>query len=256
IARSLAARAALGHRADHPTDRGSAGERGRRTADRGRAAGMCGIVGYTGKRKAAPVVLEGLKRLEYRGYDSAGLAVVNGGLEIFRAPGKIAVLERELGSQLPEGTTAIAHTRWATHGAPTMANAHPHADCGGTLALVHNGIIENAGVLRHALTKRGHVFRSQTDTEVLSHLIEENHTKGMPLVDATAEALRQVEGTYGIAVISSREPDTIVAARRGSPLLVAIGNGENFVASDASAVLAHTRSVVYLDAGDIAEVTP
>ena len=217
---------------------------------------MCGIVGYTGKRAAAPVVLEGLKRLEYRGYDSAGLAVVNGSLEVFRAPGKIAVLERELGTQLPEGTTAIAHTRWATHGAPNMVNAHPHADCGGTLALVHNGIIENAGALRQALTKRGHVFRSQTDTEVLSHLIEETHTKGTPLVDATAEALRQVEGTYGIAVISSREPETIVAARKGSPLLVAIGNGENFVASDASAVLAHTRSVVYLDDGEIAEVTP
>src|SRR5258706_3680125 len=217
---------------------------------------MCGIVGYTGTRTAAPVVLEGLKRLEYRGYDSAGLAVVNGGLEVFRAPGKIAILEREVGSDLPEGTTAIAHTRWATHGAPTMANAHPHADCGGTLAVVHNGIIENAGTLRQALTKRGHVFRSQTDTEVLSHLIEENHTKGMPLVDATAAALRQIEGTYGIAVISSLEPETIVAARRGSPLLVAIGNGENFVASDASAVLAHTRSAVYLDDGDIAEVKP
>ncbi|HTI06752.1 MAG TPA: glutamine--fructose-6-phosphate transaminase (isomerizing) [Gemmatimonadales bacterium] len=217
---------------------------------------MCGIVGYTGKRKAAPLVLEGLKRLEYRGYDSAGLAVVNGGLEVFRAPGKIAVLERELGTVLPEGTTAIAHTRWATHGAPNTVNAHPHADCGGTLALVHNGIIENAGVLRQALQKRGHVFRSQTDTEVLSHLIEETHTKGAALVDATAEALRQVEGTYGIAVISSREPDTLVAARRGSPLLVAIGNGENFVASDASAVLSHTRSVVYLDDGEIAEVKP
>src|SRR5213078_1476649 len=170
--------------------------------------------------------------------------------------GKIAVLERELGTNLPEGTTAIAHTRWATHGAPNTVNAHPHADCGGTLALVHNGIIENAGVLRRALSQRGHVFRSQTDTEVLSHLIEETHTQGMSLVDATAAALRQVEGAYGIAVISSREPDTIVAARRGSPLLVAIGNGENFVASDASAVLAHTRSVVYLDDGEIAEVKP
>src|SRR5712672_1558684 len=217
---------------------------------------MCGIVGYTGKRAAAAVVLEGLKRLEYRGYDSAGLAVVNGGLEIFRQPGKIAVLERELGNNLPQGTTAIAHTRWATHGVPNLVNAHPHADCGGTLALVHNGIIENAAALRQALSTRGHVFRSQTDTEVLSHLIEETHTKGTPLVDATAEALRQVEGTYGIAVISSNEPDTIVAARRGSPLLVAIGNGENFVASDASAVLAHTRSVVYLDDGEIAEVKP
>ncbi len=218
---------------------------------------MCGIVGYTGKRMAVPVVLEGLKRLEYRGYDSAGLAVVNGGLEVFRAPGKIAVLERELGAiTLSAGTTAIAHTRWATHGAPNTLNAHPHVDCGGTLALVHNGIIENAGALRQALTKRGHMFRSQTDTEVLSHLIEESHTKGASLVDATADALRQVEGAYGIAVISRREPDTIVAARRGSPLLVAIGNSENFVASDASAVLAHTRSVVYLDDGEIAEVKP
>src|SRR2546427_9126833 len=164
---------------------------------------MCGIVGYVGKRTAAPVVLEGLKRLEYRGYDSAGLAVVNGVLEIFRAPGRIAALEREIGSKLPEGTTAIAHTRWATHGAPNTVNAHPHADCGGTIALVHNGIIENAGALRQALSKRGHVFRSQTDTEVLSHLIEETQTKGARLEDATAAALRQAEGTYGIAGVSS-----------------------------------------------------
>jgi glucosamine--fructose-6-phosphate aminotransferase (isomerizing) len=218
---------------------------------------MCGIVGYVGKRVAAPLVLEGLKRLEYRGYDSAGVAVVHDGrIDIFKAAGKIAMLERELGSTPPAGHTAIAHTRWATHGAPTTINAHPHSDCGGTLALVHNGIIENAGVLRTALTKRGHVFRSETDTEVLVHLVEELHTQGRPLVDAVAGALRQVEGTYGIAVVSSREPDTIVAARRGSPLLVAIGDGENFVASDASAVLAHTRSVVYLDEGDIAEVRP
>ena len=147
---------------------------------------MCGIVGYTGNRAAAPLVLEGLKRLEYRGYDSAGLAIVNGGLEIFRTPGKIAALERELGANLPIGTTAIAHTRWATHGVPNTINAHPHADCGGTIALVHNGIIENAGTLRRALTQRGHVFRSQTDTEVLCHLIEETHTKGTPLVDAIA----------------------------------------------------------------------
>src|SRR5258705_14025559 len=151
---------------------------------------MCGIVGYTGKRTAAPVVLEGLKRLEYRGYDSAGLAVVNGALEIFRAPGKIAVLERELGTNLPSGTTAIAHTRWATHGVPNTVNAHPHADCGGTLALVHNGIIENADPLRAALTKRGHVFRSETDTEGLSHLIEELHGAGRSLVEAGAGARR------------------------------------------------------------------
>ena len=221
---------------------------------------MCGIVGYTGARGegAAGLVLEGLKRLEYRGYDSAGLAVVDdaGRVEIFKAAGKIAALERELGSTPPAGHTAIAHTRWATHGVPNQVNAHPHSDCGGTLALVHNGIIENAGVLRTALTKRGHVFRSETDTEVLVHLVEELHTQGRSLVDAVAGALRQVEGTYGIAVVSGREPNTIVAARRGSPLLVAIGDGENFVASDASAVLAHTRSVVYLDEGEIAVVRP
>jgi glucosamine--fructose-6-phosphate aminotransferase (isomerizing) len=194
------------------------------------------------------LVLEGLKRLEYRGYDSAGIAVVNGGrVEVFKAAGKISVLEKELGSRMPAGHTALAHTRWATHGAPNTVNAHPHTDCGGTIALVHNGIIENAQVLRTALSQRGHVIRSETDTEVLAHLIEDLHVNGTPLVDAVAGALRQVEGTYGIAVVSSREPDTIVAARRGSPLLVAIGSGENFVASDASAVLAHTRSVVYGD---------
>ena len=218
---------------------------------------MCGIVGYTGPRQGAALVLEGLKRLEYRGYDSAGLAVVNdAGLEVHKAPGKIAMLEKRLAGRLPEGHTAMAHTRWATHGAPTEANAHPHTDCGGTIAVTHNGIIENAVALRTALTKRGHVFRSETDTEVLAHLIEELHGKGEVLGDAVAGALHQVEGTYGIAVLSTREPDTIVAARKGSPLLVAIGTGENWVASDASAVLAHTRSVVYLDDGEIAVVRP
>jgi len=218
---------------------------------------MCGIVGYVGTRAGAPVVLEGLRRLEYRGYDSAGLAVVNGShVDVFKAPGKIAVLEAELGPTLPTGHTAICHTRWATHGAPNVVNAHPHIDCGGTIAVVHNGIIENASALRTALTKRGHVFRSETDTEVLAHLIEELHTKGTPLAESVAGALREVEGTYGIAVVSSREPDTIVAARKGSPLLVGVGSGENFVASDASAVLAHTRSVVYLDDGEIAVVRP
>ena len=218
---------------------------------------MCGIVGYAGRRQGAAVVLEGLKRLEYRGYDSAGLAAVaDGKLEVHKAAGKISVLEKELGSRLPEGTTAIAHTRWATHGAPTTTNAHPHTDCGGTLALIHNGIIENAAALRTALTQRGHRFRSQTDTEVLAHLIEELHTVETSLEDAVTAALAQVEGTYGIAVISTRQPDTVVAARHGSPLLVAIGDQEHFVASDASAVLAHTRSVVYLDDGEIAVIRP
>jgi glucosamine--fructose-6-phosphate aminotransferase (isomerizing) len=218
---------------------------------------MCGIVGYTGARQAAPLLLEGLKRLEYRGYDSAGLALVDQGrTEVHKAAGKIVALEKALGASLPAGRTGIAHTRWATHGAPNTVNAHPHTDCGGTLALVHNGIIENADPLRTALAKRGHVFRSETDTEVLCHLIEELQGLGRSLVEAVAGALRQVEGTYGIAVISTREPDTIVAARRGSPLLVAIGNHENFVASDASAVLLHTRSVIYLDDGEIAVVRP
>src|SRR6059036_3317839 len=198
---------------------------------------MCGIVGYTGSRQAAPLLLEGLRRLEYRGYDSAGLALIEDGrIEVHKAPGKISALEKELGAALPAGHAGIAHTRWATHGAPNTVNAHPHTDCGGTLALIHNGIIENAGPLRAALTKRGHVFRSETDTEVLAHLIEELLAKqpAGTLVEAVAGALHQVEGTYGIAVVTTREPDTIVAARRGSPLLVAIGSGENFVASDAS----------------------
>ncbi len=218
---------------------------------------MCGIVGYTGPRPAAPLLLDGLKRLEYRGYDSAGIALVaDGRIEVHKAPGKISVLEKELGTSLPPGHTGIAHTRWATHGAPNMVNAHPHTDCGGTLALAHNGIIENAGPLRAALAKRGHVFRSETDTEVLAHLIEERLAAGGALLAAVAGALQQLEGTYGIAVVSTREPDTIIAARHGSPLLVAIGAGENFVASDASAVLAHTRSVVYMDDGEIAVVRP
>ena len=218
---------------------------------------MCGIVGYTGPRQGAGLVLDGLKRLEYRGYDSAGLAVVDSGrLDVVKAAGKIAALERALGAHPPAGHTALAHTRWATHGAPTDANAHPHTDCGGTLALVHNGIIENATVLRAALVQRGHQLRSETDSEVLVHLIEELHLAGAPLLDAVSGAVAQVEGAYGIGVVSTREPDTLVAARRGSPLLVAIGDGEHFIASDASAVLAHTRSVVYLDDGEIAVVRP
>src|SRR4029077_1268032 len=218
---------------------------------------MCGIVGYTRPRHAAPVLLDGLRRLEYRGYDSAGLALVDDGrIEVHKASGKLGVLEKELGKKLPPGRTGIAHTRWATHGAPTTVNAHPHTDCGGTLALIHNGIIENAGALRTALGKRGHVFRSETDTEVLAHLVEDLLSAGNPLVEAVAGALHQGGGTSGRAVVSTREPDTIVAARHGSPLLVAIGAGENFVASDAQAVVAHTRSVVYLDDGEIAVVRP
>jgi glucosamine--fructose-6-phosphate aminotransferase (isomerizing) len=216
---------------------------------------MCGIVGYVGRRDAAPLILEGLKRLEYRGYDSAGVAVVAAGrLALEKAAGKIAVLEQRLSGQLPRGTTGLAHTRWATHGVPSDINAHPHTDCGGTIALVHNGIVENAGTLKAALLRHGHQFRSDTDTEVLAHLIEQHYADSLEL--AVAAALKQVEGTYGIAVISTREPDTIVAARHGSPLLIGIGDGEHFVASDASAMLQHTRSVVYLDDGEVAVLSP
>ncbi len=216
---------------------------------------MCGIVAYAGKKNAGPLVLEALKRLEYRGYDSAGIAVVAGdGLAVEKAAGKIAVLEKRLDGNIPRGHTALAHTRWATHGVPTDINAHPHTDCGGTIALVHNGIIENAGSLRARLAERGHRLRSDTDTEVLAHLIEEAYDGSLEL--AVAAALRQVEGTYGIAVISSREPGTVVAARHGSPLLVGVGEGEYLVASDAAALLEHTRNVIYLDDGEIAVLSP
>jgi glucosamine--fructose-6-phosphate aminotransferase (isomerizing) len=214
---------------------------------------MCGIVGYVGPRAAAPLVLEALYRLEYRGYDSAGIAVVDGGsLTVEKAAGRIAVLHRRLNGGMPAGTTAVAHTRWATHGAPTELNAHPHTDCDRSLAIVHNGIIENAGVLRKQLAARGHQFRSETDTEVLAHLIEDVYDGS--LADAVMAVLPTVEGTYGIAVVSAREPGTLVAARMGSPLLVGVGDGENFVASDAAAVVEHTRSVVYLDDGEVAVV--
>jgi glucosamine--fructose-6-phosphate aminotransferase (isomerizing) len=198
--------------------------------------------------------VEGLKRLEYRGYDSAGVAIMNGkGVETRKAAGKIARLEAVIDADPPHGTLGIAHTRWATHGPPTETNAHPHLSHGGRIAVVHNGIIENATALKAGLEARGVVFRSDTDTEVLAHLIEAAYAGNLEA--AVIEALRQVEGTYGIAVISSEERDKIVAARKGSPLLLGLGEGEYYVASDASAILAHTRQVVYLDDGDVAVVT-
>ena len=212
---------------------------------------MCGIVGYVGPRVAAPLLVEGLKRLEYRGYDSAGIAVMNGkGVETRKAAGKISELESVVDAKPLHGTLGIAHTRWATHGAPTTCNAHPHHSCDGAIALVHNGIIENASTLRKVLMARGHTFCSETDTEVLAHLIEQ-HFDGN-LETAVIHALRDVEGTYGLAVVSSRDPNKIVAARKGSPLLIGLGDGEHFVASDVSAILAHTRQVIYLDDGDVA----
>ena len=212
---------------------------------------MCGIVGYVGPRSATPLLLEGLKRLEYRGYDSAGIAIMNGkGLETRKSPGKISELEALVASTPIVGTLGIAHTRWATHGAPNFINSHPQMSCDEKIGVVHNGIIENGSALRQALEELGHSFRSDTDTEVLAHLIEEVYDGN--LEEAVIEALSRVEGTYGIAVVSSDDRDKIVAARKGSPLLVGLGEGEYFIASDVSAILAHTRQVIYLDDGDLA----
>jgi len=215
---------------------------------------MCGIIGYIGMRGATPLLLEGLKRMEYRGYDSAGVAVMNGtGVETRKAAGKISQLERALASRPVEGDTGIGHTRWATHGVPNECNAHPHVDCKGDIVVVHNGIIENSGTLKKGLEARGHEFASDTDTEVIAHLIEEAFDEN--LEDAVIEALWQIEGTYGIAVVSSKDKNKIVAARKGSPLLIGLGDGEYYVASDVSAILAQTREVVYLDDGDVAVLT-
>ena len=214
---------------------------------------MCGIIGYVGPRKVTPLLVEALHRLEYRGYDSAGVTVMHDGvLMTHRVAGRVEDLQDRLRREDLQGTIGIGHTRWATHGEPNVDNAHPHIDCGGTIAIVHNGIIENAPELRDALTGRGHTFRSETDTEVLVHLIEQLYDGS--LIDAVAAALHQVDGAYGIAVVSSMEPGTLVAARNGSPLLIGLGEGENFVASDASAILEHTRTVVYLDDGEIAQI--
>ncbi len=216
---------------------------------------MCGIVGYIGPQQATPILISGLKRLEYRGYDSAGVAVFDGeSLETRRAAGKIAKLEGALVADPVTGKVGIAHTRWATHGPPTERNAHPHLSSDESVAVVHNGIIENSDVLRRQLIALGHEFRSDTDTEVISHLVQELFEGS--LEEAVIGALRKVEGTFGIAVVSSRDPEKIVAARKGSPLLIGIGDGEYFLASDASAILAHTREVVYLDDGDLAVLTP
>jgi glucosamine--fructose-6-phosphate aminotransferase (isomerizing) len=215
---------------------------------------MCGIVGYIGEKSATPLLIEGLKRLEYRGYDSAGVAIMNGaGVETRKEAGKISRLESVLANSPVEGNMGIAHTRWATHGVPNQCNAHPQTDCKNHIAVVHNGIIENSTTLKAHLVELGHKFTSDTDNEVIAQLIEEAFDGN--LEDAVIEALWQIEGTYGIAVISSDDRNKIVAARKGSPLLIGLGDGEYYVASDASAILAHTREVVYLDDGELAVLT-
>ncbi|MBI5168844.1 MAG: glutamine--fructose-6-phosphate transaminase (isomerizing) [Candidatus Eisenbacteria bacterium] len=218
---------------------------------------MCGIVGYVGHRDCLPILIEGIKRLEYRGYDSAGVAVEDGtGLKVVKAAGKIRSLEAKLQTGAPVGTFGIAHTRWATHGEPNDLNAHPHTDEKCTVALVHNGIIENYGTLKAALEAEGHVFKTQTDTEVLAHLIEKYLRKGLKLERAVGEALEDVEGTYGIAVMCESEPGTLVGARHGSPMVVGIADGEYYLASDVAAIVEHTRQVIYLDDGEMAVLSP
>ncbi len=219
---------------------------------------MCGIIGYVGRRQAGPILMEGLKRLEYRGYDSAGIAVLDadGALAVEKRPGKIIELEDALRAGPPRGTCGIAHTRWATHGEPSRANAHPQLSPSRDIALVHNGIIESAGRLRPRLRDLGYEFRSRTDTEVLVHLVDLAFRDTDRLEDAVANAVARVEGTYGIAVVSARDPGKIVVARNGSPVLLGVGGtGEYFATSDATAVVAHTQTVVRLRDGDSAVLT-
>lgn len=216
---------------------------------------MCGIVGYVGPQKALPILLEGLSRLEYRGYDSAGVALIeNGEMVIQKSAGKISVLEKTLSGHEYNAHSGIAHTRWATHGEPNDLNAHPHTGNSGRIAVVHNGIIENYTSLREVLKRQGHIFKTDTDTEIIAHLIEEYYEDN--LLTAVRKALSQVEGTYGIAVMSLDNPDLMVAARSGSPLVIGCGEGENLIASDVAAVLRYTNRVVYLEDGELAEVTP
>jgi glucosamine--fructose-6-phosphate aminotransferase (isomerizing) len=217
---------------------------------------MCGIVGYVGPRDAAPILLEGLRRLEYRGYDSAGIAILTDAGEVFieKKAGKLTNLTDHLNGDAPSGHPGIGHTRWATHGEPNDINAHPHTDCSGKLALIHNGIIENYAEIKDRLTAEGHGFVSETDTEVLVHLIETKYRGD--LVEAVRKALKEVRGAYAIGVMHTDHPDRIVGARMNVPLIVGLGDGEGFLASDVPAILEHTKNVIILHEGDVADVTP
>jgi glucosamine--fructose-6-phosphate aminotransferase (isomerizing) len=216
---------------------------------------MCGIVGYIGNRKAVPIILDGLRRLEYRGYDSAGIAVFNGDgkLAVRRASGKLRNLEDSLRLNPVDGPYGIGHTRWATHGRPTEENAHPHRDCHGDIVVVHNGIVENYLALKRQLAAEGHVFITETDTEVIAHLVEK-HFEGS-LEDAVRAAVKQLSGVFALSVISRSDPNKIVAARSGPPVVIGLGEGEYFVASDVPAILSHTRDMFFLDDGDVAILT-
>ena len=219
---------------------------------------MCGIVGYIGNREAYPILIKGLKRLEYRGYDSAGVALINkaGDMNVYKAKGRVSDLEETVSSKDTSGCIGIAHTRWATHGEPCQMNAHPHYSASGNLALIHNGIIENYAALKEKLKRKGYIFKSETDTEVLVQLIDYvRETKGLDLLTAVEIALRSVIGAYAIAVIDKNTPNQIIAARKSSPLVVGIGEGEFFLASDASPIVEYTDKVVYLDDEEIALIS-
>jgi glucosamine--fructose-6-phosphate aminotransferase (isomerizing) len=216
---------------------------------------MCGIVGYVGPDEALPIILEGLGHLEYRGYDSAGVAVLDGELEVVKKAGKLAALEKELSENgSPRGSVGMGHTRWATHGQPTDRNAHPHLDCRQRIAVIHNGIIENFQELKTRLLDAGHIFVSDTDTEVVAHLIEDAAKEGSGLADAVRAAVPRLEGAYALVVLSADEPDLIVGVRVSSPMVVGLGEGENLLASDAPAVLPRTRRIVPLADGQMVEV--
>lgn len=223
---------------------------------------MCGIIGYIGKKEASPILLEGLKQLEYRGYDSAGVAIISqqpqSTINTVKATGKVSVLEKKVNGGKFIGSVGIAHTRWATHGKPNDKNSHPHSDCSGKISLVHNGIVENYRELKDFLEKKGHVFKSETDSEVIAHLIEEFLKKpasardGFSFKDAVLASLNEIRGTYGLAILNVDEPEKIYVARLGSPLLLGVGKNENIIASDASAIVKHTDKVVYFDDGEMA----
>ena len=217
---------------------------------------MCGIVGYTGPREAGPILIEGLRRLEYRGYDSAGIALVDDGGDLFveKRAGKLANLETAIADRTPHAAIGLAHTRWATHGRPNDLNAHPHQDCTGDITVIHNGIIENFRELRDGLEERGHKLTSETDTEALAHMVEEAYAGD--LADAVRAALRRAEGAYAIAVMHRGEGDRLVGARKDVPLVVGLADGESFLASDVAAILAHTDQVIFLEDGDVADLRP
>jgi len=218
---------------------------------------MCGIVGYTGPREAYPIIVKGLKRLEYRGYDSAGVALQNGGLHVYKKKGKVADLEDSIAGKNVHAHVGIGHTRWATHGEPNDRNAHPHQSASGRLAMIHNGIIENYAQLKSELVKKGYEFKSDTDTEVLLNFIEEILVKNdCSLEEAIRIALKRVVGAYVILLLDAENPDTIIAARKGSPLVIGVGKGEHFLGSDASPMLEYTKEVVYVNDYELAIIKP